>query len=634
MTEYKMTLSTTEPNNYVGLIKLRQGDKDSQVLNVTVTENGKLFKFDGLAVFFNSVLPNGTVVRDKVQTIDYANSKLTYKVIDSFLQEVATISAWFSFESGDKIVDSTKNFKYIVEAGWQFCITQGNYIYELSEIQREIEEIISNKDFTSLISKISSIEQKYNVLENETTAQLAQKPYQYNSLSDMKSDNRLTNGMSAITLGYTNPNDGGGGTYKIQTTSTKQANNGNVVALNNGNFAILQTEPYTYHIEQWGGLPSQLCDTALENIFKNAKENNEDPTIIFGYGDYNFERNHAFDNRIVIEGKGGETTTLNFTGVDTDSPFITIGTDTRIASVSIRDIRLKGNNKYKTGLKLMKTSAKTELTNVRIVEFKKEGLLAMGVYDAHVNNLEISDCGGLLEGTYYYGLTMTNIGSDNSNAWHVANSRFERCPYMVKAYKTFSMQMTNCKFEAGEAVTINDGIQPYILVDSPNFPFTFNACSFVATSVENIRTRKGNGAFIPSHMVEVKNTNVNGPVMLTGCEFISTTQGALFIKGSRLVVSACTFNLTNGQMGNIYSIDLQDNSILSNSRLHIYQSQEGGLIPIFCNNGIVKDNVINMWIRSDVAIVGENAAVAIPLGTPSNRIDNLTTQHRTQFTEV
>lgn len=156
MTEYKMTLSTTEPNNYVGLIKLRQGDKDSQVLNVTVTENGKLFKIDGLAVFFNSVLPNGTVVRDKVQTIDYANSKLTYKVIDSFLQEVAAISAWFSFESGDKTVDSTKNFRYIVEAGWQSCITQGNYIYELSEIQREIEEIIGNKDFTSLISKIDS----------------------------------------------------------------------------------------------------------------------------------------------------------------------------------------------------------------------------------------------------------------------------------------------------------------------------------------------------------------------------------------------------------------------------------------------------------------------------------------------
>ena len=481
----------------------------------------------------------------------------------------------------------------------------------------------------------------YGLELKELEKQLTQKPYQYNSLSDMKSDNRLINGMSAITLGYTNPKDGGGGTYKIQSTSTKQANDGNVVALNNGNFAILQTEPCIYRIEQWGGIAkqwsgiaNQLCDTALENIIKDAKENNEGFTIIFGYGFYNFELNHVIDKRVTIEGKGVENTTLNFIGIDTDNPFITIGTDKRIASVSIRDIRLKGNNKYKTGLKLVKTSAKTELTNVRIVEFKKEGILAMGVYDANVINLEMADCGGLLEGTYYYGLTMTNIGIDNSNAWHVVNSRFERSPYMVKAVKTFSMQMTNCKFEAGDGVSINDGNQPYILVDSPSYPFIFNSCSFVATSVEKIRSLKGDNAFIPSHMVEVKNISVNAPVSFTGCEFLSATQGALFLKGSRVVISACTFNLTNGQMGDLYSIYLQDNSILSNSRIHVLQSQEGGLIPIYCNNGIVKDNVISMWTRSGLAIVGKNAAVAIPQGTPSNRIDNLTASHGLQFTEV
>ena len=481
----------------------------------------------------------------------------------------------------------------------------------------------------------------YGLELKELEKQLTQKPYQYNSLSDMKSDNRLINGMSAITLGYTNPKDGGGGTYKIQSTSTKQANDGNVVALNNGNFAILQTEPCIYRIEQWGGIAQQwsgiakqLCDTALENIIKDAKENNEGFTIIFGYGFYDFELNHVIDKRVTIEGKGVENTTLNFIGIDTDNPFITIGSDKRIASVSIRDIRLKGNNKYKTGLKLVKTSAKTELTNFRIVEFKKEGLLAVGVYDAHVDSLEMADCGGLLEGTYYYALTMTNIGIDNSNAWHVVNSRFEKCPYMVKAFKTFSMQMTNCKFEAGDAVSINDGNQPYILVDSLNYPFIFNSCSFVATSVEKIRSLKGDNAFIPSHMVEVKNISVNAPVSFTGCEFLSATQGALFLKGSRVVISACTFNLTNGQMGDLYSIYLQDNSILSDSRIHVLQSQEGGLIPIYCNNGIVKDNVISMWTRSGLAIAGKNAAVAIPQGTPSNRIDNLTTSHGLQFTEV
>ncbi|WP_416183160.1 MAG: SGNH/GDSL hydrolase family protein [Pseudolactococcus raffinolactis] len=156
MSDYSVTLSTTEPNNYVGLIKLRQGDVASQSIKATITANGQLFNFEHLAVFFNAVLPNGNVVRDKVTEVDYVNSKLNYIVADSFLQEVAQVTAWFSFENGDKIIDSTKNFQYSVIGGWKECIQQGNYIYELSEIQREIEEIIRNKDFTSLISKIDS----------------------------------------------------------------------------------------------------------------------------------------------------------------------------------------------------------------------------------------------------------------------------------------------------------------------------------------------------------------------------------------------------------------------------------------------------------------------------------------------
>lgn len=166
MTEHFITLSTTEPNNYVGLLKMRQGDINTQTIQATITANGQLFKFDRLSVFFNAVLPNGNVVRDKVTEVDYANSKLNYIVADSFLQEVAQVTAWFSFENGDKIIDSTKNFQYSVIAGWKECIPQGNYIYELSEIQREIEEIISNKDFSSLLNKISLLETNISYLDN------------------------------------------------------------------------------------------------------------------------------------------------------------------------------------------------------------------------------------------------------------------------------------------------------------------------------------------------------------------------------------------------------------------------------------------------------------------------------------
>ncbi|WP_332372525.1 BppU family phage baseplate upper protein [Lactococcus cremoris] len=164
MTEHFITLSTTEPNNYVGLLKMRQGDTNTQEIEATITANGQLFKFDRLAVFFNAVLPNGYVVRDKVTEVDYVNSKLNYIVADSFLQEVTQVTAWFSFENDEKIIDSTKNFQYSVIGGWKECIPQGNYIYELSEIQREIEQIIGDKDFSKLLLKIDSIKTEYNYI--------------------------------------------------------------------------------------------------------------------------------------------------------------------------------------------------------------------------------------------------------------------------------------------------------------------------------------------------------------------------------------------------------------------------------------------------------------------------------------
>lgn len=164
MTDHFITLSTTEPNNYVGLLKMRQGDINTQTIQATITANGQLFKFDRLSVFFNAVLPNGNVIRDRVTEVDYVNSKLNYIVADSFLQEVAQVTAWFSFENDEKTIDSTKNFQYSVIGGWKECIPQGNYIYELSEIQREIEQIIGDKDFSKLLLKIDSIKNEYNYI--------------------------------------------------------------------------------------------------------------------------------------------------------------------------------------------------------------------------------------------------------------------------------------------------------------------------------------------------------------------------------------------------------------------------------------------------------------------------------------
>ncbi|WP_251900912.1 SGNH/GDSL hydrolase family protein [Lactococcus lactis] len=282
MTEHIITLSTTEPNNYVGLLKMRQGDIASQSIQTIITANGQLFNFDHLAVFFNAVLPNGNVVRDKVTEVDYVNSKLNYIVADSFLQEVAQVTAWFSFENDEKIIDSTKNFQYSVIGGWKECIPQGNYIYELSEIQREIEEIIGNKDFSSLINKIDLLKTDFDYLDDTKASKVEMdtKASKQDLASAITSqDDKIANivngtpkgvyaSLAALKSAFPN------GTAGIYVTS----DNGHWYYWNNGwidggiyQATAIQDDSLSYKKLKAGGRKGSIAANKLVIDFKNKK---------------------------------------------------------------------------------------------------------------------------------------------------------------------------------------------------------------------------------------------------------------------------------------------------------------------------------------------------------------------------
>ncbi len=56
MVKWQATLSTTEPYNYVGIINVRQGNKNTEVLEVTITENSLLSDLTDGKVFLNRIL--------------------------------------------------------------------------------------------------------------------------------------------------------------------------------------------------------------------------------------------------------------------------------------------------------------------------------------------------------------------------------------------------------------------------------------------------------------------------------------------------------------------------------------------------------------------------------------------------
>ena len=52
MTEHFITLSTTEPNNNIGIVKLRHADVNSQTIVAQIVENGQPKSFEGLQPYF------------------------------------------------------------------------------------------------------------------------------------------------------------------------------------------------------------------------------------------------------------------------------------------------------------------------------------------------------------------------------------------------------------------------------------------------------------------------------------------------------------------------------------------------------------------------------------------------------
>lgn len=86
-------------------------------------------------------------------------------------------------------------------------------------------------------------------------------PIVYKSVAEMKADRLLSAGMTACTLGYYSPNDGGAGTYIIRAKAESDVDDGGSLhELVNGNVAELVVENGTVCPEQFGAKGDGVSD--------------------------------------------------------------------------------------------------------------------------------------------------------------------------------------------------------------------------------------------------------------------------------------------------------------------------------------------------------------------------------------
>lgn len=140
-------LSTTEPFNNLGLIKVRQDNIGSETFEFEVTENNQPLDLTGMELYFNtkfgrfdSVQQRATIVNAKKGIIQYTLNNYDMQRSNPFQP------AYFEFRKGDRYVGSTQTFFYhIVKSIYQECTDGSTYIIRLEELFKIFQDFFNTQ---------------------------------------------------------------------------------------------------------------------------------------------------------------------------------------------------------------------------------------------------------------------------------------------------------------------------------------------------------------------------------------------------------------------------------------------------------------------------------------------------------
>ncbi|MBQ7241072.1 MAG: hypothetical protein IJS56_06515 [Bacilli bacterium] len=136
----------------------------------------------------------------------------------------------------------------------------------------------------------------------------------YTNVEEMKKSN-IGEGKKVLTKGYYSTNDGGSGYYNIVKTAKYSADNGRVIKLNSGLFAVLDnSDSTTMSVKQYGVKgDGSSSDTTQMNALLNAGYN----SVYFPAGTYNMNNYLCKPSKYIeIVGDGKQKTVIKNFGIE------------------------------------------------------------------------------------------------------------------------------------------------------------------------------------------------------------------------------------------------------------------------------------------------------------------------------
>lgn len=156
MVKWQATLSTTEPYNYIGIQNVRQGNRNTEVLEAILVENALPLDLTGCEVFFESVIDNKYPIQRAAKIVNAKKGIIQYTFDEYSMQSLHRQEAYFSIHKGDNLIGSTQNFSYfVVNAVSKTEGEMGSYWQSIEDLIADMNAFINeNKgDFEEFVNQ-------------------------------------------------------------------------------------------------------------------------------------------------------------------------------------------------------------------------------------------------------------------------------------------------------------------------------------------------------------------------------------------------------------------------------------------------------------------------------------------------
>ncbi|MDQ4468418.1 phage baseplate upper protein [Enterococcus faecalis] len=171
MSKWQATLSTTEPYNYVGIINVRQGNKNTEKLEVNIVENALPLDLTNCKVFFESVISNKYPIQRPATVIDARSGIIQYTFDEYSMQSLHRQEAYFTIYNGEELIGSTQNFSYfVIKAASKTEGEMGSYWQSIEDLIADMTAFINeNKgDFTAWMNARKEEFEKWRKNQQDT----------------------------------------------------------------------------------------------------------------------------------------------------------------------------------------------------------------------------------------------------------------------------------------------------------------------------------------------------------------------------------------------------------------------------------------------------------------------------------